>query len=272
MCKCLICGNIFKSSDPMGPHLKRKHNITMKEYYDKYFKKDKEGICPVCGKNTPFINQVLGYQKHCCSKCAGQDEKVLKRRIRTCRRKYGTDSVCSNGCVVRENMNKDYLERTGYKSPLNNPDVIKLREENYIKKHGVKNPMQNHEVFKESKKKYLYNDIHFSSGWELVYYIWLKDNNIEFEYQPKPLYYEFEGKKHPYFPDFKVKNKFIEIKSDGLFKCMLTENTQENAKYKCMLENNVEIMKFEEMKPYIEYIENKTKLKYSKFIKQYKNY
>ena len=89
---------------------------------------------------------------------------------------------------------------------------------------------------------------------------------------PKPIYYVFEGKKHPYFPDFKVKNKFIEIKGDGLFKYMLIENTQENAKYKCMLENNVEIMKFEEMKPYIEYIENKTKLKYSKFIKQYKNY
>ena len=34
--------------------------------------------------------------------------------------------------------------------------------------------------------KYKYNDLKFDSSWELAYYIWLKDNNIQFTYQPRP--------------------------------------------------------------------------------------
>lgn len=54
MCECLICNQKFKAIDPLGPHLKFKHNMTMKEYYDKFLKKSNEGICPVCGKETIF--------------------------------------------------------------------------------------------------------------------------------------------------------------------------------------------------------------------------
>ena len=51
---------------------------------------------------------------------------------------------------------------------------------------------------------------------------------------------------------------------------MLIENTQENAKLKCIIENNCKILLFNDIKPYIKYVEDKLNIKYSDFIKQLK--
>ena len=48
---------------------------------------------------------------------------------------------------------------------------------------------------------------------ELAYYIWLKDNNIQFEYQPnKVFFYEFKGQTCRYEPDFFVDGEYVELK------------------------------------------------------------
>jgi len=53
MNKCLVCGNDFIN---VGRHA-ISHNMTCKEYYDKYLKSsDLEGICIQCGKPTKFRN------------------------------------------------------------------------------------------------------------------------------------------------------------------------------------------------------------------------
>ena len=36
-------------------HLKKYHNMTMKEYYDRFLKKDGEGIGVVCQKQTTYF-------------------------------------------------------------------------------------------------------------------------------------------------------------------------------------------------------------------------
>ena len=60
--RCAICNKEYKN---FGVHLKS-HNISPKEYYDKYLKKNEnEGICPVCGKETTFISLGEGYRYHC---------------------------------------------------------------------------------------------------------------------------------------------------------------------------------------------------------------
>lgn len=61
----------------------------IKEYYDTFIKKPGEGICPICGKETIFLSLTKGYQKHCSSKCAGQDEFTLSIRRQTCLERYG---------------------------------------------------------------------------------------------------------------------------------------------------------------------------------------
>ena len=59
--KCLICNKNFIA---LNNHIK-KHNLTTKEYYDKYLKVDDEDRCRVCGKITRFMGIRYGYTKHC---------------------------------------------------------------------------------------------------------------------------------------------------------------------------------------------------------------
>lgn len=55
--KCKICGREFKNIVALLTHVSENHKIKSKEYYDTYFKKENEGICPICGK--PIIRVFL---------------------------------------------------------------------------------------------------------------------------------------------------------------------------------------------------------------------
>jgi endogenous inhibitor of DNA gyrase (YacG/DUF329 family) len=72
--KCEICGREFKNFRALAKHL-RTHKITSKEYYDRFLKKENEGICPVCGKETNFKNIRKGYYKFCSHKCVSTAQK-----------------------------------------------------------------------------------------------------------------------------------------------------------------------------------------------------
>ena len=73
---CKICKKEIKSNQALSKHIKNKHDINQKQYYDKFYKKSDEGFCNTCGKITPFLGLSKGYQKHCCSKCAQIDPQV----------------------------------------------------------------------------------------------------------------------------------------------------------------------------------------------------
>ena len=134
-----------------------------------------------------------------------------------------------------------------------------------LKKYNVKNIMHVHDFFIKGCKFYCYNNVMFDSSWELAYYIWLKDNNINFEYQPNISFdYEYNNKIHKYKPDFKVNNEIIEIKGDQFIKngkmvCPYNHDRDElfNEKYKCMLKHNVKILMNKDIKPIIKYIKEK---------------
>jgi endogenous inhibitor of DNA gyrase (YacG/DUF329 family) len=70
---CKICGREFKNYIALNAHLK-KHKITSKEYYDEFFKKENEGICPICGKETKYLGLKRGYCKFCSRRCAKSKE------------------------------------------------------------------------------------------------------------------------------------------------------------------------------------------------------
>lgn len=50
-------------------HIKKNHNLTAQQYYDKFMKKEGEGICQVCGKPTKFLKLSTGYQNCCSREC-----------------------------------------------------------------------------------------------------------------------------------------------------------------------------------------------------------
>ena len=70
---CQICGKDFKSAS----HIKKKHNIDSKTYYDTYL--GNIGTCKICGKPTAFDGINVGYKTYCSIKCAQNDPEVRNR-------------------------------------------------------------------------------------------------------------------------------------------------------------------------------------------------
>lgn len=156
--KCLICGeqtnytiDVFSKC-----HLKVKHPeiLHMKDYYDKFVKKENEGICPVCGKETTFYGFNKGYSKYCSTKCASKTEEykeklrrkaleryadedkrkdVIEKMHQTSLKKYGSISY-SGSKVGQEKIKKTNLERYGIEQTLQLDHVknerIKALEDN----------------------------------------------------------------------------------------------------------------------------------------------
>lgn len=117
--KCKECGQEFTKIDCVTRHAKMVHKIEPKVYYDKWFKKEGEGICKCCGAETKYWNLEHGYRDFCSRKCfwkvTTQLESVKEKRKQTCKEKYDSENYMQ--C-------KDFKEKT---------EVTNLRE------YGVKN-------------------------------------------------------------------------------------------------------------------------------------
>lgn len=177
------------------------------------------------------------YKKYKSKGNFGRSE-VKTKSVETQNKLYG-----NNGCFLHSNaFNKTMIEKYGYI----NPDYID-------------------ECISKIHKRYNFDNRNFDSSWELAYYIWLKDHNITFDYHPTKIEYKFENKNHYYWPDFKIGNRFIEIKSPILYEKMQIQNTLENAKLNCMLEHKVIIIT--NCNKYIEYVNNKFGYQFIKSLK-----
>ena len=64
---CKICGLEYASKRKLSRHVNKAHKLTMKNYYDQFYKQDGEGYCKVCGKPTKFGG--FRYKKTCSQKC-----------------------------------------------------------------------------------------------------------------------------------------------------------------------------------------------------------
>ena len=87
---CEIC-KVDINLKGFASHIK-KHNISTKNYYDKYLKTDLDGYCLTCGKPTKFKSIKQGYVKHCSNRCAQLDPQVINKKSNTCIEKFGTSN------------------------------------------------------------------------------------------------------------------------------------------------------------------------------------
>lgn len=184
------------------------------------------------------------------SNCPLQNYTIKEKSITTCNEKYGTDYYIQTE-EMRQKSKTTMKEKFGVEYSAQNKELHNKMENTCLENNGVRFPFQNHEIYSNAFTKIKYEGKYFDSSWELKYYKYLKENNIEFIFHPDvKLWYEFEGKSHRYHPDFLLikENKLVEVKSDYLYKLLLIANTKDNAKYKLMLENNVEILTSKELK------------------------
>jgi len=81
---CNICKVKFPNNKNLIFHIVNNHNIKIKNYYDTYHRRNKEGVCKICGKTTYFRSWRLGYNETCSNKCNGQynkNDKIMAANI-----------------------------------------------------------------------------------------------------------------------------------------------------------------------------------------------
>lgn len=160
--------------------------------------------------------------------------------MKTREKKYGKGNL-TNYKKTAETCLRLY----GHRSVWGNPSIHKKCIDKTIELHGSPNP----------GNKYELDGFKFDSKPELAFYIWLRDNCIDFICKPSISFeYEHEGKTHRYFPDFIVEGQVVEVKGDHFFKddgtmCNPFDHSQDalcEAKHQCMLKNNVHIARTDE--------------------------
>lgn len=150
MVECKICKEEFKNFRSLTWHLKKNHKIDQKSYYDKYLKKENDGICKNCGKATEFCGPYKGYRKYCCSVCQYIGGVIAWRK--TMNEKYdggyysGTDEY-------REKRKLDCLEKYNCEYYWQAKEIKEKRKESMLKRYGVEHTMQNEE-FKSIAKEH----------------------------------------------------------------------------------------------------------------------
>ena len=280
----------------------------------KSFIKDKSIICPSCkcirtnqklyGHKSSFSNEnvQIKAQKSQIEKYGGiglaaQDIKEKARntnlvkygaenplskgttayikRNKTVKDVYGVDNVFQNK-NVKEQIAKTNLEKYGVQNPSSSDDIKAKIVKTNLSKYGVESFTQTTDFAKYHKSSYVYDGIKFDSSWELIFYIYQVDHNNKIIRNDKKLEYEYNGKKHFYFPDFNVNGKLYEIKGDHFWK---EDGTMQNpfdhsmdglfeAKHQCGLKNNVTFIRKIEIIEMENYIIEKYTNDYLKLFKE----
>lgn len=109
--RCLICNLSFNSARDFSYHLWT-HNISQKEYYDKYLKTDNDGICQECGNPTEFIKLSKGYRKFCCLSCSNNNKEKQQKSEQTTLKHFGVKHPAQSK-IVLDKMSKTTFDNYG---------------------------------------------------------------------------------------------------------------------------------------------------------------
>lgn len=179
----------------------------------------------------------------------------IKRSLETLSKLYGKE-------ITNLNQIPNWKEKVqlnwNNKSQEEINEIMEKTRTTLIEVYGTCNP---NDFVKHGK--YYYDNQKFDSSWEVYFYVYLKDNNIPFEYHNKTYFnYDFEGRKCRYYPDFIVGDKVYEIKGDQFFNennVMINpfdlSDRKPQYKQKCIQENNVILIRSKEIEKYKNYFE-----------------
>jgi hypothetical protein len=110
-------------------HLSPCHNMNTKEYYDKHIKKDGDGKCIECGKETTFKSFTRGYAEFCSIKCLNSSKEMSNRVIES---KKGLDYN-----LINEKIKDTMLDRYGVEHALQADFIKNKMKENNMEKYGT---------------------------------------------------------------------------------------------------------------------------------------
>lgn len=255
--KCKLCNLIFESRTLYNLHKKENHNTG-----------DDCITCVLCNRT---LNK-LGFGFHTKKKHNISRKDYYDTYIKT--EKEGICKKCGKPTTFVD-ITVGYLQYCSNSCSNSSDDVISKKKETCKLHYDCEFPYQSSEIMSKIQRTDLnYDGYNFDSGWELQYYIYLKDHNIKFKYHPGKIEYTVGDVIKTFHPDFYLieKKQYVEIKGDYLLD--LNKNIFNNMspeKLECMTENCI-IMCKKELKPVFDYIKNKYKLGGRKsFLKEFKN-
>lgn len=133
---CKICDKEFKNLKSLTTHANAKHDLPAKEYYDKYMRKEGEGECAVCGKETTYRNVGNGYLKTCSVECRNISDEYRDKQSKA---KKGNKQSKETIDKRIKNTNQTNKEKT--------------RKQTMLDKYGVDNPSKLDSIRKILSKK-----------------------------------------------------------------------------------------------------------------------
>ena len=181
-------------------------------------------------------------------------QKVIETYIKNNKQRYGTEWT-SNLSTVRQKIS----------NTVRSEECQNKTKQTCLARYGVQHHTQSRHYIDSARKKYLYNNTTFDSSWELALYIYAKDHNISITRCPCQIeYYDANNILHYYTPDFLLDNKLVEIKGNQFFNekgelVNIYTKTVCTDMMKCMKDNNVTLLRYNDIKVYIDYCINKYK-------------
>ena len=147
---CDICNKEFKTYVGLSCHIRQSHNISSKEYYDEYIKKEGEGFCEICQKPTSFRNLHIGYSRFCSKKCIQNSEETKNKIQQTCLDRYDSKNVYASE-YGKQKCRETWLENLGVENPFQSEEVKDKIKQTNLKRYGVEYNSQSKEVKKKIK-------------------------------------------------------------------------------------------------------------------------
>lgn len=109
--ECKICGRTYEDAMSFALHIKNDHKLGMQEYYDKFLKKEGEGICKICGKPTTYNGLNKGYAEYCsttCSNKAPKQQEYTELKCEICDMMISADSANAASKKFNNHLKKEH--------------------------------------------------------------------------------------------------------------------------------------------------------------------
>lgn len=155
---CKICNKEFKNLNPIGRHLKFCHNISIKEYYDKYLKSDNEGFCLKCNKPTKIFKINKGYCKFCSNKCAQSYIEIIAKKEKTFLNNYGVKNISQDN-NIKKLKTKTCNEHYGVDYPQQSKIIQDNTKLTILEKYNVNHISKNNEIILKTRQTKLNNTL-----------------------------------------------------------------------------------------------------------------
>jgi hypothetical protein len=241
MLKCKIC-DYECSKNYLSTHVKKKHSLSYREYYDSYVKEENEGKCLECGKETRYNNGIgengWKYSLYCSNRCRQlhthgvenqfQLESVKAKAKKTIRKKYGVENA-SQAEMVKKKKEETLFKNYGVVNPSYSKEIRNKANKTNLSRYGSSNAMHSREIAEKASlngggraRTYWYktkcgNKIKIQGSYEKKFVAFCEGMGYTIEDGPR-IEYLFKNKRKNYYSDFLItrqdgKKIIVEIKS-----------------------------------------------------------